>query len=174
MMENYSILYEKESIEFVTVAKEYLSFMESAKNISKDKFIDTSLKILPLLYLKGALLSKVKDFNEEFLEKFIEESTWSYIQQIASAKLDSDDEYVQLQDVSVLSTMDSINIGLSEIYADLYQEMGDLVGAYQIGNDDLMLSALYYCQENFGSYWGIRLLLLLKGLHVIKYKIENL
>jgi hypothetical protein len=174
MKENYSTLYEKEAIEFVTVAKEYLSFMEMAKDISKDNFIDKSLKILPLLYLKGMLIPKINNIIEDFLEKFVEEVTWSYIQQVASAKLGSDDEYVQLQDVSVLNSLDSINIGMSEIYADLYQEMGDLIGAYRTGNDESMLAALFYCKENFETYWGIRLLLLLKALHIVKFKIENL
>lgn len=168
-MENYSVLYNKESIEFVTVAREYLSFMESAKNISKENFIDKSLKILPLLYLKGILLSKVDEFDDEYLEKFVDESTWSYIQQIAAAKLDSDDEYTQIQDLSVVSNMDYLNIGLSEIYADIYQEMGDIIGAYRIGNDDSMMAALHYCQDNFESYWGVRILVLMKSLHKIKF-----
>ncbi|MDR2009841.1 MAG: DUF5063 domain-containing protein [Bacteroidales bacterium] len=173
-MENYSVLYQKESIEFVTVAKEYLAFMESAKNLSKEDFIDKSVKILPLLYLKGVLLTPVEVFDEDYLEKFVDESAWTYIQQVATAKLDSDDTYTQLQDISVVSDMDYLNIGLSEIYADLYQEMGDLIGAYRTGNDESMLAAMYYCQGNFGSYWGIRLLVLLKNLHTIKYNNQNI
>ncbi|MDL2262411.1 DUF5063 domain-containing protein [Bacteroidales bacterium OttesenSCG-928-I21] len=172
-MKDYTILYQKEAIEFVTVAKEYLSFMEESKNLSKDNFIDKSVKILPLLYLKGVLLPTICDFDEDYLEKFVDETTWSYIQQIASAKLDDDDEYTQIQDISIVSSIDSLNVGLSEIFADLYQEMGDIIGAYRIGNDESMLVALHYCQENFESYWGIRLLVLLKKLHDIKYINQN-
>ncbi len=115
----------------------------------------------------------IPDFDEDYLEKFVDESAWTYIQQVVAAKLDSDDEYTQIQDISVVSSMDSLNVGLSEIYADLYQEMGDIIGAYQIGNDDSMLAALHYCRENFEYYWGIRLLVLLKKLHDIKYINQN-
>ena len=170
-MENLSVLYNKEAIEFATVAREYLSFLETAKNLSKEEFIDKSEKLLPLLYLKGSLLPKIEDFNEDSLEKFVDETIWSHIQQIASAKLDEDDEYVQLQDASVVNSLDYLNIGLSELFADLYQEMGDFIGAYRIGNDDLMLAALFVCKDNFSSYWGIRILVLLKSIHQIKYKI---
>jgi hypothetical protein len=62
---------------------------------------------------------------------------------------------------------------LSEIYADLYQEMGDLVGAYRIANDDVMLAALACCRSNFPDYWGVRLLSLLKALHEIKYRRDD-
>jgi hypothetical protein len=171
-MENYSIVYQKEAIEFATVAKEYLSFLESAKNATKEAFVDKSIKILPLLYLKATLLPLVSDYDEDFLEKFVDEPTWSYIQQIAAAKLDDDDEYVQVQDLSVVNSSDYLNVGLSELYADIYQELGDFIGAYRIGNDDLMLVALYSCRDNFVSYWGTRVLVLLQSLHKIKYNSE--
>ncbi len=168
-MEEYNVVYQRESIEFVTVAKEFVAFLEGAREFSKDVFIDRSVKILPLLYLKGALLPDVVDYDEDFSEKFVDEATWSYIQQITSAKLEEDDDYIQLQDVGFVSSMDSMSVGLSEIFADLYQEMADLVGAYRIANDDVMLAALACCKNNFSEYWGIRLLALLKTLHEKKY-----
>ena len=162
-MENFSEVYSRESIEFATVAKEFLSFLETAKEQTKESFIDKSVKILPLLYLKASLLSKVEDYDEEYSEKFVDESSWSYIQQVAAAKLEDDDLYVQIQDGGVVNSMDYLNVGLSELYADLYQETGDLIGAYRTGNDQLMLAALADCQQNFESYWGIRLIVLLKS-----------
>ncbi len=172
-MYNTELIYTKETIEFAVVAKEFLSFLESSQASSKDEFIDTSLKILPLLYLKALQLPKVEDFDDDFSEKFVDEATWSYIQQITSAKLGEDDQYVQVQDATVMNSLDSLNVGLSELYADLYQDIGDFIGAFRLGIDDTMLAALFYCQENFKTYWGIRNLILLKNLHEIKFKTED-
>lgn len=169
-MNDKELIYTKESIEFATVAKEFLAFLESASKMKKDDFIDTSVKLLPLLYLKGVLLPEVIEFDDDYTEKFVTESTWSYIQQIAAAKLDEDDNYVQIQDAGVVNSMDYLNVGLSELFADLYQEIGDFIGAYRTGTDEIMLSALYYCRENFKNYWGIRALVLQKSLHEIKFK----
>lgn len=169
-MEEFNVVYQRESIEFVTVAKEFVSFLENAREFSKETFLDRSVKILPLLYLKGALLPEIADYDEDFSEKFVDEAAWSFIQQSTSTKLDEDDEYIQLQDVGFVSSMDSMSVGLSEIYADLYQEMADLVGAYKVANDNVMLAALACCQTNFSEYWGVRLLALLKALHEIKYR----
>ena len=111
-MYNTELIYTKETIEFAAVAKEFLSFLESSQASSKDEFIDTSLKILPLLYLKALQLPKVEDFDDDFSEKFVDEATWSYIQQITSAKLGEDDQYVQVQDATVMNSLDSLNVGL--------------------------------------------------------------
>lgn len=169
-MNDLELVYSKESIEFATVAKEFLFFLESSSKISKPEFLDTSIKILPLLYLKGLLLPEVEDFDEDFSEKFVEESTWSYIQQVVAAKFGEDDQYVQIQDSSVMNSQDYLNVSLSELFADLYQELGDFIGAFRTGTDELMLSALFYCQENFKSYWGIRNIVLMKHLHEIIFK----
>jgi len=167
------MIYNKEAIEFATVAKEYLAFLESAKDISKEEFLNKSVRILPLLYLKGSLLTPVDEFNDDFTEKFVDESSWSYIQQIVAAKLGEDDEYVQVQDAGVVNSMDYLNVGLSELFSDIYQETGDFIGAYRTEVDETMLAALYYCQQNFETYWGIRVLVLLKSLHEIKYKTDK-
>ena len=164
------MVYQREAIEFVTVAKEFVLFLETARDFSKDDFIDRSVKILPLLYLKGTLLPEIEDYDESFSEKFVDEAAWSYIQQVTSSKLDEDDDFIQLQDACMMSSMDSLSVGLSEIYADLYQEMADVVGAYRIANDETMLVALACCRNNFPEYWGVRLLSLLKALHEIKYR----
>ena len=169
-MNNESLIFKKEAIEFVTVAKEYLAFLEAAKTMNPDEFLDNSIKILPLLYLKGTLLPNIDDYNEDFAEKFVDEPTWSYIQQAASAKLGENDEYVQIQDISVVNSMDYLNIGLSELFADIYQELGDVIGAYRLAQDETMQASLYSCKENFSSYWGIRVLVLLQNLHQIKHK----
>lgn len=172
-MEEYNVVYQREAIEFVTVAKEFVSFLENARDFSKDDFVDRAVKILPLLYLKGTLLPEIEDYDESFSEKFVDEAAWSYIQQVTSSRLEEDDDYIQLQDAGMMSSMDSMSVGLSEIFADLYQEMADLVGAYRIANDDVMLVALACCRNNFSDYWGVRLLSLLKALHEIKYRRDD-
>lgn len=51
-------IFEKNVIEFVTVAAEFCAFLERAEHMKRKAFVDTSLKILPLLYLKASLLPK--------------------------------------------------------------------------------------------------------------------
>ncbi|PLX07167.1 MAG: hypothetical protein C0596_12290 [Marinilabiliales bacterium] len=46
--------------------------MEAAKDMNSEEFIDKSIKILPLLYLKGSLLPKIEDYDENYVEKFVD------------------------------------------------------------------------------------------------------
>ena len=168
-MESYNLVYQRECIEFLTVAKEFVSFLENARQMNKRNFIDHSVKILPFLYLKASILHEINEFDDDFSEKFVVEEEWDFIMRTTSSILEGDDDYVQLDDIGFTSSMDSLSVTLSEIFADLYQEIADLVGAYKTTNDGVILAALANCQSNFKEYWGIRLLSLLKRLHEIKY-----
>jgi len=172
-MSNHKFIYEKETIELVTVAKEYLVLLENIEQLEKQDFIERSLKIVSLLYLKGLCLSSPDYFEEEDVEKFVDELHWSFFQNKISQLLEEDDIFIQLQDSNIVSDMDYINVSLSEVYADLYQEFGNLIAAYRTENEEIMLATLYCCYENFSTYWGIRALLLLKNLHTIKYNFNS-
>ena len=50
-------IFDKNVIEFVTVAAEFCAFLERAERMKRSTFVDTSLKILPLLYLKASTVS---------------------------------------------------------------------------------------------------------------------
>ena len=51
MKKESQVIFDKNVIEFVTVAAEFCVFLEQAGEMKRKKFVDTSLKILPLLYL---------------------------------------------------------------------------------------------------------------------------
>ena len=55
-------IFDKNVIEFVTVAAEFCAFLERAERMKRSDFVDTSLKILPLLYLcsRSARLSGMR------------------------------------------------------------------------------------------------------------------
>ena len=51
--EQKSPVYGHDVIEFTTVALQYCAFVENAPEKERTEFVDTLLKLLPLLYLKG-------------------------------------------------------------------------------------------------------------------------
>ena len=56
MEKDREVIFDKNTIEFVTVAAEYCAFMERAREKRRDEWVDTALKLLPLLYLKASLI----------------------------------------------------------------------------------------------------------------------
>ena len=56
-MEDFQhVVYSKEVVEFVAVAKEFCDFVETAPQMSDKEFLPRLQKFIPLIYLKGALL----------------------------------------------------------------------------------------------------------------------
>lgn len=53
-------IYERNTLEFVTVALEFCTFVEAAGQNGLFDFMDKAVKILPLLYLKATLLPEVE------------------------------------------------------------------------------------------------------------------
>ena len=70
-MENFLNIYSKENIEFVAAAKEYLVLLENSKKLNRKDFVDSSLKILTMLYLKGLSLTKPDYLKDKTIQKFV-------------------------------------------------------------------------------------------------------
>ena len=63
----------------MTVAAEYCGFLERARDMKRYDFVDTALKILPLLYLKATLLPPCEPIGEDEPEIFVTEEDYELI-----------------------------------------------------------------------------------------------
>ena len=79
MEQSSQVIFDKNSIEFVTVAAEYCVFIERTREVERKTFVDTALKILPLLYLKASLIPECEMIGEDDLEVFVTEDDYEYV-----------------------------------------------------------------------------------------------
>jgi hypothetical protein len=163
------IVYSKNILEFVTVANEYCNFLEEATSFEKKDFIDRTLKILPLLYLKGSLLPDTQKANEEENEQFVTEYDWSFIRSGIQAILNDDDTYIDNYDLEMNELPEPVTYSLSEHLADIYQDLKNFIEIYKLGNEALSNDAIYDCSKNFKYYWGIKALHTLRIFHFLLY-----
>ncbi len=70
------VIFDRNVVEFVTVAAEFCKFLEQAETMKRDTFVDTSLKILPLLYLKAAMLPETEIIGDDAPESYVTEETY--------------------------------------------------------------------------------------------------
>ncbi len=165
-----SPVYSHDVIEFVTVAVQYCSYLETAHEKQREEFTDTILKILPLLYLKGALCPKFEsldEYDEPF--SFVTQENYDIIRNNIACVMGEMDDYLDVfvedmkySDTPVLTTV-------SENLADIYQDLKNFVLAYRDGSDEERIKALSECKANFETYWGQRLTNVMRALHEIKY-----
>jgi len=162
-------IYSKNAIEFITVAGEYVKFVENVKKLSQKDFIQKIQKLLPLVYLKASLIPEYESEADEPIEKFVTEVEYQYVANAVSSILGINDDRVLIPARETLEEDGTETATISECLADVYQDLKDLSSLYQIGNNEAMSEALWECRYNFENYWGIRLLSALSGIHLLAY-----
>ena len=164
-------IYDRNTIEFVTVALEYCAFMEQAGEDGLSPFLDKTTKLLPLLYLKAGMLPIVE--AEEEPEQAVTEQMYESIRSRLADLLGEHDVYLDTFHEDMRYSDTPIAAFISENLADVYQDMGNFVAAYRTGHEEVMREALAACRESFRTYWGQRLLNALKALHAVYYGEEG-
>ena len=169
MEQTSQVIFDKNSIEFVTVAAEYCGFIERSRGAERKNFVDTALKILPLLYLKASLIPECELIGEDDLEVFVTEDDYEYVRRVVAGILGPQDDYLEvfLPDMAYSDT--PIKKCISEDLADIYQDLKDFISVFQLGMNVTMNDALCTCKEHFAEFWGQRLVNTMRALHDVKY-----
>ncbi|HJC96325.1 MAG TPA: DUF5063 domain-containing protein, partial [Candidatus Phocaeicola gallinarum] len=96
MENNTQPIFDKNTVEFVTVAAEMCGFLERASRLKRREFVDTSLKLLPLLYLKASLLPECEQIDEFPPETFVTEADYEQLRVSVSALMGDRDDYLEV------------------------------------------------------------------------------
>ena len=163
------IVYSKNVIEFITVAAETCLFLEHTAEFSHVDFIQKSVKILPLLYLKASLIDIPEPIFDDIPERFVTEEDYAFVREQLEQILGSDDSYLEVFHADMAISDTPIAAFVSENMADIYQELKDFAANYQLADTDIMNDALVACLEAFGQHWGQKLLNALRALHAIRF-----
>ena len=157
-------------MEFVTVAAEFCAFLEQSEGRKRRDFVDTMLKLLPLLYLKASLVPHVEGDEEFYPEEFVTEQDYEYLRAMLSAIMAGEDDYMDLNNQDVRFSDEPVVRSVSEDLADIYQALKNFVETYRLGVEYNMAEAVVAVAERFGLYWGQEVADVLKALHRVKYR----
>lgn len=169
MENNTQPIFDKNTVEFVTVAAEMCGFLERASRLKRREFVDTSLKLLPLLYLKASLLPECEQIDEFPPETFVTEADYEQLCVSVSALMGDRDDYLEVFLDDMMYSDTPIKQSISEGLADIYQALKDFICVYQLGLDRTMNDALAVVRDAFAEFWGQRLVNVMRALHEVKY-----
>ena len=168
-----SPIYDKNTLEFVTVALEFCALIEKAPEHTLFSFTDKAVKILPLLYVKATLLPELEEPEEECeLDNFITEDTYEAIRYRIAALLGEYDSFLETFHPDMNYSDTPVAATISESLSDVYQDIGDFAALFRRENEEVMTQALSVCKNSFCLYWGQKLLNALKALHVVRFNEE--
>lgn len=162
-------IFDKNVIEFVTVAAEFCAFLERAERLKRSAFVNTLLKILPLLYLKASMLPQCETIGDESPETYTTEEIYEILRINLSELMGHKDDYLDVFVQDMVYSDQPIRKSISEDLADIYQDIKDFIFVFQLGLHETMNDSLAICQEHFGTSWGQKLVNTLRALHDVKY-----
>lgn len=162
-------VYSKDIVEFVTVGVEYCSLIERATETERNEFTLKLVRILPLLYLKATLLPADETDDIDRLENHVTEEQYEYLRECVAKLLGESDDYLEVFDSDMAYSETPLAASVSEGLADIYQDIRDLLEIYRMGNEYLSQSAISRCRHNFVTYWGQKLVNIMRPLHAITF-----
>ncbi len=168
------VVYSKNVIEFVTVAREFCEFLETAEHHPRREFLTIATRIIPLLYLKASMLPKVEQEMDDAIEKTVDEMAYARIQGIVESRMGRFNDYLEVFNQDFQRSDTPVIAYVGEDMADIYQDLKDFISAYRIGVTEIMNDALAIVQGNFELFWGQRAVNTLRALHAILYGEEDL
>ncbi|MFV0289950.1 MAG: DUF5063 domain-containing protein [Mangrovibacterium sp.] len=163
------IIYSKQTIEFVAVSNEFCLFVEEAGTMSAQRMLSVAQKLLTLLYLKTSMLPDDIETEEAFLESFVSEVDYAYLQSRIRNILGEHDDYKEVFTVDIQYAEEALSESISESILDIYQDLKDFVMNYRTSDEDVMLDALSECLNHFKDFWGQRLVNVLRPIHQLVY-----
>lgn len=162
-------VYSKAVAEFITVAYDFILFIEKTED-KKTKAIYSYLqKVLPLLYIKATLLPDVEVSDESANERFVTEENWETAYNTLKDKFDIDDIFSTQHNIDMIDN-EPYNVSMAENIADIYQDLKDFIMLYQLKSHVGKENAVFWVKYYFGCNWGYKLINILKNIHTIIYK----
>ncbi|VAW21307.1 hypothetical protein MNBD_BACTEROID01-375 [hydrothermal vent metagenome] len=161
------IVYSKNVVEFVTVANEFCRMVEEVGRYRIAEALGKVQKILPLVYLKAALLPSVERMFEEDVQKFVSELDYNMLLQKWMQLLGEHDSFMEVFEPGIEFNDQPVNLSISESILDIYQVLKNFVVSYSSVNEDIMNDALSDCIISFEQYWGQELVNVLRAVHML-------
>lgn len=169
MKKESQTIFEPTVAEFVTVAAEYCAFVERAEGMPTKSFVDKSLKLLPLLYLKASLLPEVSYITDEDLEEYVTEDIYTILRINIAGVMERFDDYLEVFKEEMVYSDTPIKSNVSEDMADIYQDLQNFLFVFRIGINETMNDSLCAVKESFATYWGQKIVNTLRALHDVYY-----
>ena len=173
MKQQSQVIFERNTVEFVTVAAEFCAFIERSEGQQRAEFVDTLLKILPLLYIKASMLPECEAMGDDSLEAFVTEDDYEVVRINLQEVLADHDDYLDVFVEEMKYSDTPIRKSIAEDLADIYQVVKDFVCQFRSGLNETMHDALAQCRALFIEYWGQTLVNTMRPLHEVKYACDK-
>ena len=172
----HDVAFSNWAIEFVVLARQYCAKLdpsveheqEESSEVSEVSLSNWLYEFLGLLFYKASRIPNLQHFQGfETLGSSLPEMDYQRVLTYSETMLE-EDGIIAFQLSEEEGRLYQGEPHLSEILADLYQELYELLIHYRDGEPERMVLALARCQYYFLTEWGTKLLLALRWLQILR------
>lgn len=161
-------VFDKNTVEFVTVAAEYCTILVNSGEKNRTQFLDVLTKLLSLLYLKASMIPDIQP-EGLYLEESVTEQEYDSLRAELSRKLGEYDDYLDVFVEEMKYSDAPVRKCISEDLCDIYQALKNFIDSYRSGLPEVMEESVAVCRDSFCTYWGQTLANTLRAVHCVHY-----
>ncbi len=158
-----------EGAELVRLSSEYCKLIDRIDKLPLHEFLDRVSSLLMAIYRQTFEVTRFQTRYESEPQKFLVEKQYNKVRGTVKYVFDKRDSYAEIVDPTKPGNSRAFQASLSEDLTDIYQDFYDFVNWYSVGTFEGVNDSLVECLSGFEKYWGIKLLGVLRAIHLIRY-----
>ena len=168
-LENHKPIYAPAVIDFITAAAAYCKLVENLRDEDRRSFLTQVTRLLPLVYVKATQLPYMEAVGDERLPLAVTEADYDAVRRDVWSLLRAGDDYLEVFTDVMQWSEEPVTASVSELLADIYQDLKNFVAVYADTNEVAMNNAVVEVQDTFVHYWGQKLVNVMRPLHQLLY-----
>jgi len=165
-MKKIDSLISPQTQEFVKLCRRYFEYLGKLPDKKISDFWFMQLQMLSDIYSGIFHLPSITARYSSEVDKFVTEREYNLVYSNLVSYIGALDKFFDFNDLSHPGALKVVEVSLSEILTDIYQELKDFVVLYDTGTLENMNDAIADCFDTFGRYWGVKLLSATRIIHV--------
>ncbi|MDE7136352.1 MAG: DUF5063 domain-containing protein [Muribaculaceae bacterium] len=158
-------------VAFIGLANEYCNTLENCREMEREDFVTSMLKMLPRLYIMATDLKDNLIMDEQgYIADALDEDYYETVRQNAEALIGPDDVYLEVFEEDMKYSDTPVSASISEGLADIFQVLYNFIATVRDdATDDTVALAIESVREDFRNYWSRTLCNTLRALNAIAY-----
>lgn len=157
------------ALELVKLCGNYCAVLEQVDKASLPEFLDRVAVSLMAIYQKTFSVNRFQTKYESETQHYLTEKQYNKICNTLKGLFGKKDVYVELINPTRPNVREQFKASIAEDLTDIYQDFYDFVQWYSEGTYESINDSIIELLNNFDKYWGIKLLNVIKAIHVIRY-----
>lgn len=154
----------------MALCNEYCQALENAREMERDDFVATMLRLLPRIYISATdVNADAAVVEESYIAGTLEEDHYDSVRRSVENLLGPDDTYLEVFEEDMKYSDTPIAASISEGLADIFQVLYNFLDTVKDVPEELILMGLAAVKEDFGAYWSRILCNVLRALNHVRY-----